>query len=105
MFKSDVNLNTRELGHFILKSDEMCHFPRSPLPLIMHDRVMAFESCFAFIELEQICPLAIMHENCLIDGLRAKSFSHLSLCDNKEGKQYKQLVRIHCFTLCCSMEV
>ena len=43
MFKSDVNLNTRKIGYFILKRDEMCHYARAPLPLIMHDRVMVLE--------------------------------------------------------------
>lgn len=40
VFKSGVNLNTRIMEHFILKSDEMCHFLRSPWPLILLDRVM-----------------------------------------------------------------
>ena len=79
------------MGRFILKSDEMCHFPRSPLPLTMYDRVMAFESCFKLIELVQIGPLAIMHGNCLINGLRAKSFSPLSLCDDYKGNSINNM--------------
>ena len=48
------------------------------------------ESCFALINLYKLGSLAIMHGNCLIGGLRAKSFTPLSLFDDKECKQYTQ---------------
>ena len=53
----------------------------------MHDRVVVILVLFVhLLNLYKLGPLAIMHESCLIDGLRAKSFSPLSLCDDKEGK-------------------
>lgn len=102
--QSDVILNTRKIGAFHTQSDEMSQSPLSPSPLIMHDRVVVILVLFVhLLNLYKLGPLAIMHGNCLIDGLRVKSFSPLNLCGNKKGKQYKKPVRIHCFALFCSL--
>ena len=52
--QSNVNLTQRTLGHFILKVMKYVKFCRSPLPLILHDRVMILSLVCAFIKLVQI---------------------------------------------------
>ena len=58
----------------------------------MHDRVVVFLSLIVHsLSLYKLDSLAIMHEKCLLDGLRAKGCTSLNMCNDKEGNSTDNL--------------
>ena len=52
----------------------------------MHDRVVVFLSLVLHsLSLNKLGSLAIMHGKCLVDGLRAKNYTPMNLCNDKES--------------------